>query len=376
MKPVNYALLALLPCVLLSGCFNNSEKPTAGMGQLLDGDTDGYSPVVPGITLSFPEDHQAHNSFRQEWWYLTANLTTETGEQLGMQWTQFRIALAPPKTTEKTTEVSAKAVSPTNSWQTEQLYMSHTALTSTNEHLAAERWSRGNANFSGTQANPLIIQQDDWQWRSNNQQLFPATLNVTTADFSYQLQLDSQAPFQLQGDNGYSRKNATGTVASYYYSQPFIQVSGSIERNGKTIKVSGDAWLDREWSSQFLSKTQQGWDWFALRLNDGSALMLFQLRDNSGKQQDFYSAKRMYPDGSGTLISSDQISMTATDWQQTESGRYPVAWDISIESESIKISTQALNADANMPLSVPYWEGPITISGSHSGMGYMELTGY
>ncbi|MDR8525177.1 MULTISPECIES: lipocalin-like domain-containing protein [Shewanella] len=372
MKPVYYAQLALLSCILLSGCFNKSEQHTTGMGQLLDGDIKGYSPVVPGVTLSFPEDHQAHNGFRQEWWYLTANLTTASGEQLGLQWTQFRIALAPPKTT-ATVE---KPVTQTNSWQTQQLYMSHTAITTKTEHLAAERWSRGHDNLSGTQANPLIIQQDDWQWRSDDQHLFPATLKVTTADFNYQLKLDSQAPFQLQGDAGYSRKNASGTVASYYYSQPFIKVSGTIEHQGELIRVSGDAWLDREWSSQFLSKTQQGWDWFALRLNDGSALMLFQLRDNSGKQQDFYSAKRMYPDGSGTLISSDQISMTATAWQQTSSGRYPVAWEINIPSQAIAISTNALNDDANMPLSIPYWEGPIQISGSHSGLGYMELTGY
>jgi predicted secreted hydrolase len=29
-----------------------------------------------------------------------------------------------------------------------------------------------------------------------------------------------------------------------------------------------------------------------------------------------------------------------------------------------------------MPLSIPYWEGPVTISGSHAGVGYLEMTGY
>lgn len=359
--------------LLLTACFyesadnKNSSHASSGMGQLLDGNTQGYSPVQPGKQLSFPADHQAHDGFRQEWWYLTANLTTESGEPLGLQWTQFRIALAPPSPTQ--TQF-------TSDWQTKQLYMSHTAMTSKQQHLAAEKWTRGNAHFAGTQVSPLRIQQDDWQWQSHNEQLFPATLSANTTEFSYQLQLDSQAPFQLQGDNGYSRKNAAGTVASYYYSQPFIEVSGTIERDGKTINVSGDAWLDREWSSQFLSKTQQGWDWFAFRLDDGSALMLFQLRDNSGEQQDFYSGRRMYPDGSGQQINSEQISMTATAWQQTDSGRYPVAWDISIPSQTIELSTQALNPNASMPLSIPYWEGPVSISGSHSGLGYMELTGY
>jgi len=25
---------------------------------------------------------------------------------------------------------------------------------------------------------------------------------------------------------------------------------------------------------------------------------------------------------------------------------------------------------------VPYWEGPVTVAGSHSGVGYLEMTGY
>ena len=367
----SFAVLSL--SLLLTACFNesadngDSSHAPRGMGQLLDGNIQGYSPVLPGKQLSFPADHQAHDGFRQEWWYLTANLTTESGEPLGLQWTQFRIALAPP---------AVNHAPEASTWQTQQLYMSHTAITSEQQHQAEEKWTRGNSHFAGTQVSPLVIQQDDWQWRSANEHLFPAVLSVATNDFSYQLKLDSQAPFQLQGDDGYSRKNAAGTVASYYYSQPFIKVNGTVERDGVTLTVSGNAWLDREWSSQFLSKTQQGWDWFALRLDDGSALMLFQLRENGEKQQAFYSGRRMYPDGSGQQINSEQITMTATAWQQTESGRYPVAWNIAIPSQSIELSTQALNPNASMPLSIPYWEGPVSISGSHSGLGYMELTGY
>lgn len=363
---------SLIYCVLplsLSGCFYESASTTPQkMGQLLDGDTNNYSQVIPGKTLNFPADHMAHDGFRQEWWYLTANLETESKEKLGLQWTQFRIALAP--------SITEEGEQPQSSWQTRQLYMSHTAITTPAQHLVKEKWSRGHPHLAGTQAQPLIIKQDNWQWRSVSEQLFPATLSVATDRFSYQLKLDSQAPFQLQGDNGYSPKNAAGTVASYYYSQPFIKVNGTIERDGKTVRVSGDAWLDREWSSQFLAKTQQGWDWFALRLDDGSALMLFQLRESGSDKQHFYSGRRMYPDGSGHNIASKEITMLPTAWQQTLSGRYPVSWQITIPSEDIELTTQALNANSSMPLSIPYWEGPIKISGSNRGFGYMELTGY
>ena len=41
-----------------------------------------------------------------------------------------------------------------------------------------------------------------------------------------------------------------------------------------------------------------------------------------------------------------------------------------------EVTLTALNPDAWMATSVPYWEGPIRITGSHAGRGYLEMTGY
>uniref|UniRef100_UPI004047C522 lipocalin-like domain-containing protein n=1 Tax=Shewanella baltica TaxID=62322 RepID=UPI004047C522 len=341
-----------------------------------------FTPVVPGYRFEFPRDHLAHNNFRQEWWYLTANLTTETGEQLGAQWTQFRVALKP--TDLQATDVVPKSES---TWATQQLYLAHSALTSSNAHLAHEKWSRRHSEFAEVKLDPYQIRLDNWHWQSQTNALFPATLTVENPDFSYRLQLNSQAPLQYQGANGYSLKSRDGQVASYYYSQPFIEISGEINRNGEVERVTGQGWLDREWSSQFLTKTQQGWDWFALRLNDGSTLMLFQLRDQSPAENTkntplsaFYSARRMFADGTGRNINStdnsNDIKMTPLKWQHTVNGDYPVSWQVKIPSENIDITITPLNPNSAMPLSTPYWEGPVQLSGSHTGTGYMELTGY
>lgn len=383
----------------ISGCDNApasvSEPKSMGalLGQTKEGETttstqQAFAKVTPEHQFHFPQDHLAHNGFRQEWWYLTANLTTEKGEQLGAQWTQFRVALKPQHT-------ESQNVDPTplkSAWATEQLYFAHSALTSSAAHLAHEKWSRGHPKLAGVNANPYQIHLDNWQWQSESSELFPATLRVETTDFSYELTLTSQAPLQYQGDNGYSIKNREGNVASYYYSQPFITISGKITRhiniNGqvenRVEKVTGQGWLDREWSSQFLTKSQQGWDWFALRLNDGSALMLFQLREQSTDKSQtpsaFYSARRMFTDGTGRNINSrdtpDGIKMTPLEWQTTRTGKYPVSWQVQIPSEQIDIRISPLNPNSAMALSTSYWEGPIKLSGSHTGMGYMELTGY
>ncbi|MCS0463682.1 lipocalin family protein, partial [Rhizobium favelukesii] len=61
----------------------------------------------------------------------------------------------------------------------------------------------------------------------------------------------------------------------------------------------------------------------------------------------------------------------------TVNGRQmPVAWRIRIPGKSVDIITQPLNDQAWMTTSTPYWEGPIAFTGTTSGVGYLEMTGY
>lgn len=358
-----------LPVVLfftlqLAAC--SDTESDRSMSSTLGQTSEGYQEVLPDKVLTFPLDHGAHPGFRQEWWYLTANLVTESGEPLGLQWTQFRFAGAARGTESPVV----------NDWATRQLYMAHTAVTTEAFHLADEKWSRQHRQMAYVLDAPLSVFLDNWRWQSLSGALFPALLTAEASDFSYRLSLGSFSPLQLQGEQGFSRKSADGSVASYYYSQPFIEVRGEVVIEGKPVKVSGNAWLDREWSSQFLNDSQQGWDWFALRLDDGSALMLFQLRASNLDEKPFYSGRRMYPDGRGVTLSSEQIRLEANGFETIEGSDYPTAWNIRVTDEQIDIQVKALNPRAKMPLSIPYWEGPVHFSGSHHGVGYMELTGY
>ncbi|MDP5360052.1 MAG: lipocalin family protein, partial [Paracoccaceae bacterium] len=42
----------------------------------------------------------------------------------------------------------------------------------------------------------------------------------------------------------------------------------------------------------------------------------------------------------------------------------------------LDVTVAAINDNAWMTTSVPYWEGPVTVTGSHAGIGYLEMTGY
>ncbi|MCL9774192.1 lipocalin-like domain-containing protein [Vibrio methylphosphonaticus] len=357
---------------LLIGCEDPQSYQTQNMGVILGENTAQsedapFTKVVSGIDIAFPSDHQAHPNFRHEWWYLTANLTDENGRPLGVQWTQFRFAAAPQESESSTNK---------GTWRSQQIYMAHSAVTTKNKHYADEKWSREHAEFADVEASPFRVYLDDWQWMSATDDLFPATLNVNSAQFGYSLKLTSSAPYQKQGQQGYSVKSADGQVASYYYSQPFINISGKVTIDGQTHQVSGKGWIDREWSSQFLLDSQQGWDWFALRLSDTTSLVVFQLRNSIAGEANYTHAKLMQENGSGTTIGQQDIRLVAIKQTAIDGRDYPTEWRLTIPTQQIDLTVSALNPDARMPLSVPYWEGPVEIQGSHSGTGYMELTGY
>lgn len=358
--------------LLLIGC---DEPKSNSMGNWLGDSTkpseSSYAPVVEGVDIHFPDDHQAHNSFRHEWWYFTANLVNQKGNPLGIQWTQFRFATAPQDKDGDETPREAY-----NSWHSRQLYMAHSAVTTEAHHFADEKWSRQHTKLAGVEKKTLRVFLDDWQWQSQTEELLPAELNIKSKRFSYTLTLDSSAPYQKQGEQGYSIKSASGEVASYYYSQPFIEVAGEVVIQGKRHQVSGNGWIDREWSSQFLLDSQQGWDWFALRLNHQTTLVVFQLRGDDKNQAHYAHARLMLKNGESVTISQEDFRLNPIKRTKIQGVDYPTLWQLKIPKHKIDLTISALNPNAKMPLSVPYWEGPVEIGGSHNGTGYMELTGY
>jgi predicted secreted hydrolase len=206
-----------------------------------------------------------------------------------------------------------------------------------------------------------------------NGTLSPLELNAAGPDFTYTLRLETDRPLVLQGEDGYSVKSEQGQ-ASYYYSQPYFKAAGHITIDDRPIEVTGQAWMDREWSSQPLASDQTGWDWLSLHFNGGEKLMLFRLRRTDGHS--FLSGKWFSPDGNGRPIISSEIVMTPKASTGIAGRSIPTSWDIAIPSLALTISCAPVNPKCWMGTRFPYWEGPIGFSGSHNGVGYLEMTGY
>lgn len=349
------AALALMPVA----------APAQGFAGLAS-DAEGFALPVPDPVFRFPEDHGPHPAFRIEWWYVTANLAGPDGTPYGVQWTLFRSALRPP----------GQGPEP-QGWENPQVWFAHAALTAERSHLSAQKYARGGIGQAGVTAAPFAAWIDDWAMTGAAPQgadaLARLRLTARGADFAYDLNLASDAPLVFHGAGGYSLKSPRGQ-ASFYYSQPGYAVAGRIESGGRAVEVTGTAWLDREWSSAPLAASQTGWDWFALHLDGGAALMVYRLRDSAGPE--FTPATWIAPDGTATPLADGAVRLTPGATHRVAGHQLPTEWQVAWPEGGLDLTVTALNPDAWMATDIAYWEGPVRIGGSHSGVGYLEMTGY
>jgi predicted secreted hydrolase len=331
----------------------------AGLG----GESEGFAAVVPEKALVFPRDHGPHPDYRIEWWYLTANLKDATGAQWGAQWTLFRQAMAPGPQQD--------------GWANQQIWMGHAAVTGARSHHYAEKFARGGVGQADAEATPFRAWIDSWEMRGldgfNAQNVAPLSVAASGSDFSYALNLAADRQLVLQGDGGYSRKSERGQ-ASYYFSQPYFTASGAITLGDQQIAVTGHAWMDREWSSQPLASDQTGWDWFSLHLDSGEKVMLFRLRQKDGRN--YFAGNWIDGGGRSVPLATTAITMAPTGSTDIEGRKLPTSWSVAIPERGLKIDSVPLNAKSWMGTRFAYWEGPISFKGSHTGMGYLEMTGY
>jgi predicted secreted hydrolase len=334
----------------------------AGMGA----DVPGFALPDPATRLEFPRDHGPHPDFRIEWWYLTANLEGPDGTAYGAQWTLFRAGLAPGRA---------------EGWESPQIWMAHAGLTTPTAHRSAERFARDGIGQAGVTARPFAAWIDDWAMTSTAPDgadaLDALDISARGMDFAFRLQATAEGPLVMHGENGYSVKSEGGQ-ASHYYSQPFFRVTGEIDLPGAAaaLPVTGMAWLDREWSSQPLAGEQSGWDWFAMHLDGGDKLMIARVRTEADAEGWFAAATWIAADGTPQTFGPSDTRFTPLATAPVAGREIPVRWRVELPARGLDVEVTALYPDSWMHTAFPYWEGPVRITGSHTGIGYLEMTGY
>ena len=369
--------VVLITALLMLGCEQADVSNTSDTNEAIPVSERMAAPPQPGFKradtprkFDFPADHGAHPEYATEWWYFTGNLATGAGRPFGYQLTLFRVGLA------------AGTPADDSPLRSTQMYMGHLAITDiqTEQHYSAERFSRAANGLAGAEAIPLNVWLGSWRISSDTRkEPFPLTLRAENEDFGINLTLQrGNKPRVLQGEDGWSRKSAEPGNASYYYSYTRLPSHGRLRIGNAWHQVNGSSWFDREWSSSALGPDQAGWDWLSLQLQDGRDLMFYRMRDKQGRAQIYSKGVLVDQNGQTLKLNLDNTHLEPIDYwiSETSGVRYPIGWRLEVIEQDIALRIDATISDQEMDHSVRYWEGAVTVSGSHRGVGYLEMSGY
>jgi predicted secreted hydrolase len=262
------------------------------------------------------------------------------------------------------------------------LYFAHAAISDVDgkQFHYADRLARGHADLALASDKTLDVTLKEWSAKLDKDDI---RLISHDPKFSIDLTAKPGRGPVLQGPGGLNAKGKNPGQASYYYSMTRLPTAGTLTVNGRAFTVEGVSWMDHEFSSNPLAENQAGWDWLALTLADGNDLMLYRLRDKSGRT-DYLSGTRIDPAGHAHYLSAADLTLTGSDdWKSPASGAaYSQRWSVTCKGlPPLVIKTRLPDQELQTPNStdVTYYEGTVDVTddkGAPLGEGYLEMTGY
>jgi len=337
--------------------------------------TTDWEKALPGWVYEFPRDHGPHDHFKTEWWYATGNLKDAEGQEYGFQLTFFREGILPHGKPQGSSR-----------FRVTELPFAHFAFTDVTSHTfrsyqITSRGAFGEAGFSIPPGRVAWI--NDWSLAMNERGELKLKASSPGQDNAREISLTlfgERSPL-IHGKDGISNKSSKPGHASHYYSLSHLKATGSVIVDGKVHPVSGLVWFDHEWATNQLEQGDSGWDWSGLHLSSGDDLMIFQIRDSSGKPS-FLTGTLRDPEGMVKTI-NDLSMVPHVAWKSPHTGGlYPSSWDVKIPSQKLELTLTPKLSDQELLLSpFAYWEGAVRGAGLKSGQqltaeGYLEMTGY
>ncbi len=335
-----------------------------------------FKRALPGRTFSFPRDHFSHPEFRTEWWYYSGHLNDQEKRSYGYQLTFFRTGIK--------REATAKS-----KWAIQNLYFAHLALTdeSNKKFQYREKIHRGSLGESGASDKTFRVWIEDWSLEGKGPAMRDHFLKAGDRELGIELTLTPQRNPVIHGQNGISQKAEGEGYASHYYSITRLKTEGKIFLKDREFPVQGTSWMDHEFGSAQLRDYQVGWDWFSIRLENGTDLMLYQLRHRDGKVDPYSSGTIMFQDGSQRHLPLKGFQIEVLErWKSKKSGAtYPSRWRVKVPKDQIDLLLTPVVKDQELitevSTGITYWEGSVRIEGKYGnisvkGLGYVELTGY
>ena len=323
--------------------------------------------ATPFPPIRFPQDEAPHRDLT-EWWYYTGHMNaTLPGGQVyhyGFELVFFQALRGdlPP------------------------VYAAHFAISDITRgefHFDQRRLTEPNAVIpDGTSTDGIDVQVGDWSIKGINGS---DHLIAKMENYALHINLVGLKPATLHNGNGLITYGLGGF--SYYYSRTRMSVSGTLIDHNQSLQVSGEAWMDHQWGN-FITLNGGGWDWFSIQLTNNTEMMLYLIRDSTGKIISSYIGY-IGPHTMSIQISGSALNMAVLGhWRSPVTGAtYPSGWKLKITDPRVRATLILLPELKDQELVVyqstgnSYWEGAVSIQGQStgqvvSGEGYVELTGY
>jgi len=332
-----------------------------------------YEPI-PVREIDLPRDDANHLA-PIEWWYYTGHFFDQDNNRYGFELTFFKTYT--PRSIKLFSAIPAYYI-------LDKFHVAHFAITDINNQKF-EKAEKTDIFFydAQTSATELNVSLSNW-YAKRAADGISHEIYANIGSKAIHFTLSPEKPAAKHGNPpGIQSMGEAGV--SYYISYTRMRLSGELLTDCvlnicNSQRVSGQAWHDHQWGNFNLYKFA-GWDWFSLQFDDDSEVMLYLIRQASGEYSEMagsYIAK----DGNLRLISKDDISLSVTNtWASPETGAiYPIEWSLKIPKLNldISISPALLNQemDTRASTGIVYWEGAVDVSGSKTGLGYVELTNY
>ncbi len=130
-------------------------------------------------------------------------------------------------------------------------------------------------------------------------------------------------------------------VTFYHYGLPHLKAMGTIVLDGRTIAISGDAWLDRQWSPgpipTVMLESRYQTKWMDLNLSNGYKVSLWDILIDGGKENSW--ATVLAPDGTHIVAAMTPLAAHESDFWKSEATRnyYPTNYLVEIPSLKARI---------------------------------------
>ncbi|MBO4252360.1 hydrolase [Streptomyces griseorubiginosus] len=178
---------------------------------------------------------------------------------------------------------------------------------------------------------------------------------------------------------GYFPMFGDAKYANYEYALPTVDTSGTLTLNGRTEKLRGQSWLDRQWGPlPDLTSGTASWSWMNLNLSNGDEVSVWNQKYGD-KTNNF--ATIVKPDGTQTVAEATLTPDESTRWTSPTSGRsYPTRWKVSIPGEHAKLNVTVYAKNQELLVPGPGYEGSAAVTGTYdhrpvTGNTYIEIAG-